>query len=121
MNLKNTKENGESAYAKIIAENGRSFYIKEDSSLEIDIGREKKDDPNYFCLADQNTISKKHAQIAWDITGHGFFIKNLSKNKIQVNNEDLTNNSEPYRLKNMSLIVISKIRMWFLLPQDTTE
>ena len=49
----------------------------------MDIGREKRDgDPNYFCLADQNTISKKHAQISWDIVKHGFFIKNLSKNKI---------------------------------------
>ena len=62
MNLKNKAEPGDSAYAKIIAENGREFFIKEDSSLEVDIGREKRDgDPNYFCLADQNTISKKHA------------------------------------------------------------
>ena len=83
MNLKNKPEAGPVAYAKIIAENGRTFFITEQSSLEVDIGREKLlDDPNYFCLADQNTISKKHAQISWDIEKHGFFIKNLSKNKI---------------------------------------
>ena len=77
------KEAGAAAFGKIVAENGREFYIKEDSSLEIDIGREKKgDDPNYFCLADQNTISKKHAQISWDFQKQGFFIKNLSKNKV---------------------------------------
>ncbi len=41
------------AFGRIIAENGREFYIREDSSLEIDIGREKRgDDTNYFCLAD---------------------------------------------------------------------
>ena len=81
-NLRN-KEAGASAYGRIIAENGREFYIREDSSLEIDIGREKRgDDPNYFCLADQNTISKKHAQISWDFSKHGFYIKNLSKNKV---------------------------------------
>lgn len=74
-----------SAYGRIIAENGREFYIEEDSSLEIDIGREKRDrDPNYFCLADQNTISKKHAQISWDFSKHGFYIKNLSKNKVSM-------------------------------------
>ena len=83
INLKR-KEPGHTAYAKMVAENGREFYIKEDSSLEIDIGREKKDnDPNYFCLADQNTISKRHAQIAWDIQKQGFYIKNLSKNKVR--------------------------------------
>lgn len=52
VNLKK-KEQGPKAFAKVVAENGREFYIKEDSSLEIDIGREKRgDDPNYFCLAD---------------------------------------------------------------------
>ena len=82
MNLSKT-EVGQAAFAKIVAENGREFYIREDSSLEIDIGREKRgNDPNYFCLADQNTISKKHVQITWDFTKQGFFIKNLSKNKI---------------------------------------
>ena len=61
LNLKQVRE-GKSAFAKIITENGREFFIQEESSLEIDIGREKRgDDPNYFCLADQNTISKKHA------------------------------------------------------------
>ena len=46
----------------MIAENGRSFYITESSSLTIDIGREKRaNDPNYFNLSDQNTMSKKHA------------------------------------------------------------
>ena len=119
MNLKQKAGAGPAAYAKLVAENGREFFIKEDSSLEVDIGREKRDnDLNYFCLADQNTISKKHAQISWDVSKHGFFIKNLSKNKIQVNNEDLTMNAEPYRLTNMCLIVISKIKMYFLLPLE---
>ena len=61
LNMKKKRQE-DTAHAKLVAENGRSYFIKEDSSLEVDIGREKKiDDPNYFCLADQNTISKKHA------------------------------------------------------------
>ena len=52
----NTKtiEKGQSAYAKIVAENGREFYITEESKLEVDIGRERKVpfDPNYFTLAE---------------------------------------------------------------------
>ena len=84
MNTQNT-ESGATAFAKIVVENGREFYIREDSSLEIDIGREKRgDDPNYFCLAEQNTISKKHAQIFWDFRKQSFYIKNLSKNKVSL-------------------------------------
>lgn len=47
------QEQGESAFAKLVGENGREFYIKEGSSLEIDIGREKRaGDLNYFNLSD---------------------------------------------------------------------
>ena len=52
---------GEAALACMEAENGRIFYITEKSTLTIDIGREKRvNDPNYFNLSDQNTMSKKH-------------------------------------------------------------
>jgi hypothetical protein len=55
------------AYARLVAQNGREFYIKEGSKLEIMIGREKKaDDLNYFNLSDSNTLSKQHATIFWD-------------------------------------------------------
>ena len=82
-NLEQKKESGESAYAKLLGENGREFYIREKSSLEIDIGREKRaNDPNYFNLADQNTMSKKHASIFWDDIEAGFYIRNYSKNKV---------------------------------------
>ena len=79
-------EQGQRAYAKIVSENNREFYITEESKLDIDIGREKKNplDPNYFTLAEQNTISKKHANIFWDEAKQSFFIKNLSKNKVSI-------------------------------------
>ena len=64
---KSKTEKGEVAYAKLVGENGREFYIKENSNLQIDIGREKKEgDLNYFNLSDSNTLSKKHAHIFWD-------------------------------------------------------
>ena len=54
--MRNTNEplrKGEYALAKLIGENGREFYITEKSTLEIDIGREKRlNDPNYFNLSD---------------------------------------------------------------------
>ena len=73
---------GEKAHAKLVAENGREFFIQETSSLIVDIGREKRTDPNYFNLSDQNTLSKKHAQIFWDFDQQAFFVRNFSKNKI---------------------------------------
>ena len=67
-----------------MAQNGREFYIKEGSKLEVTIGREKKtDDLNYFNLSDQNTLSKEHAVIFWDEAQQGFYIRNKSKNKVR--------------------------------------
>ena len=67
----------------MVSENGSNFYITERSCLTIDIGREKRiNDPNYYNLSDQNTMSKKHAQIFWDSIENGFYIKNYSKNKV---------------------------------------
>ena len=52
---------GEPALAMMECENGRIFYITDKSTLTVDIGREKRaNDPNYFNLSDQNTMSKKH-------------------------------------------------------------
>jgi len=83
-NLACPTEKTERAYARIVAQNGREFYIKEGSKLEIMIGREKKaDDLNYFNLSDQNTLSKQHATIFWNPDEQGFFIRNLSKNKVR--------------------------------------
>ena len=57
----------------------------ETSKLEIEIGREKRlDDYNYFSLSDQNTLSKKHAIIFWDFEKQGFYVRNLSKNKVSI-------------------------------------
>ena len=76
--LNSTLEKGETAYAKVVAENGKEFYMCED---EFEIGREvKMQGPRYFCLAESNTISKNHAKIFWK-EGQ-FFIVNLSKNKV---------------------------------------
>ena len=121
----------------MVGENGREFYITEKSTLEIDIGREKRvDDPNYFNLSDQNTMSKKHASICWDEMENGFFIRNYSKNKvskfdllnngnnsfqIQVDSYELTCKDNPHRLENMTLIVISKIKVYFLLPRGISD
>ena len=38
--------------------------------------------------------------------------------QIYVNGEDLTMTNEPLPLANMTLIMISKIKMYFMLPQD---
>ena len=37
--------------------------------------------------------------------------------QITINNDELTASSAPYKLTNMSLITISKIKLYFLLPQ----
>ncbi len=56
-------EEGDTAFAKLVAENGRQFYMKE---LEVEVGRElKMEGPKYFCLAETNTISKNHIKIFW--------------------------------------------------------
>jgi len=52
-------EEGEEAYAKLITQD-RVFYMNE---LSLLIGRDqaRKDEPNYFCICEQNTVSKLHA------------------------------------------------------------
>ena len=86
-------------------------------SIFVDIGREKRtDDPSYFNLSESNTMSKKHARIFWDPIHEGFYIENLSKNKIQVDNEEVCLGQEPRKLTNLALIMIAKVRCYFLLP-----
>ena len=69
------------AYAKLVAENGKEFYVNE---LDLEIGRESKlQCGKYFCLAESNTISKNHAKIFWDKASNSFMIQNLSKNKVR--------------------------------------
>ena len=113
----------EPAFAKIVADNGREYYVRAQQTGEIkfDIGREKREltDPAYFHLAESTTLSKQHAQIFWDITKSGFFIMNKSKNKIYVETEEVSTNQVCERpLTNMTCVMISKIRFYFLLPQD---
>ena len=62
-------------------------------------------------------MSKKHSRIFWDPVHEGFFIENLSKNKIQVDGDDVIMNNEPHSLPNMSLIIVAKVKCWFLLPK----
>ena len=51
-NCAETVKGGE-GFAKLVSENGREFIIEKGSSLEIDIGREKRvNDLNYFNLSD---------------------------------------------------------------------
>ena len=46
-------DEGEEGYGKLVAENGREFVIKPGSTMDIDIGREKRpNDLNYFNLSD---------------------------------------------------------------------
>ena len=78
--MNSTLEKGETAYAKVYADNGKVFYMSEE---EFEIGREAKlQGPRYFCLAESNTISKNHAKIFWK--DGQFFIVNLSKNKVSI-------------------------------------
>lgn len=77
-------EKGDAAFAKIVCDNGREFYLKE---TECEIGRDAKGQgPKYFCLSEQNTVSKQHAKIFWDQQQTGWFIRNLSKNKVRMIN-----------------------------------
>ncbi len=82
--MNSTLEKGETAFAKVVAENKREFYMFED---EFEIGREiKMQGPRYFCLAESNTISKNHAKIFWK--DDQFFIVNLSKNKVSIHTSE---------------------------------
>ena len=75
---------GSAGFAMLVGENGREFVIREGSSLEIDIGREKReDDLNYFNLSDANIMSKRHATIFWNKLENGFYIRNHSKNQVR--------------------------------------
>ena len=114
----------EPAYAKLVADNGREYYVQQQAStgeIKFDIGREKHEpnDPSYFFLAESTTLSKKHAEIFWDVTKQGFYIMNHSKNKIYVEQEEVGQKQVCSRpLINMTCIMISKIRFYFLLPMD---
>lgn len=71
-------ELGQTAFAKILVENGPEFYMNE---LEVEMGRERSmQGPKYFCIGETNTISKNHARIFWK--DDCFYIANLSKNKV---------------------------------------
>ena len=61
-------------------------------------------------------MSKRHARIFWDPVHEGFYIENLSKNKITVDYDEVSLKEEPKKLTNMALIVIAKVRFYFLLP-----
>jgi len=109
------------SYGKLVAENGKEYYIrKHDGNISFEIGREKRplDDATYFNLDAANTLSKKHALIFWDIDKQGFFIKNLHKNKIHVEDEEVGLDQCSRKLTNLTCIMIAKIRFYFLLPVD---
>ncbi len=108
------------AYGKLVADNEKEYFIRaqDDGQISFEIGREKRDlnDPAYFFLADSSTLSKKHAQIFWDIGKEAFYMQNLSKNKIYVEEQEIPQNGFSKPLTNMTCIMISKIRVYFLLP-----
>ena len=71
---------GETAYAKIVSNNGKEFYINE---LELEIGRDTKSQgPKYFCLSETITLSKNHIKIFFSSDKNSWLIQNLSKNKV---------------------------------------
>jgi hypothetical protein len=112
----------EPCYGKLVADNGREYFIQVyDGGIKFEIGREKKPltDPCYFNLAETNTLSKKHAEIFWDIDRQGFFMKNLSKNKILVEDEEVAMGQISRKLENMTAVMIAKIKFYFLLPIDS--
>ena len=105
------------AYARLVNEYGAIFEMRE---LEMEMGREKRmEGAKYWCVAESNTISKNHAHIFWN--DGAFYINNLSKNKIHVNFKEVMQGAEPVQLYNMSPIMISKIRVYFLLPHNTID
>lgn len=55
---------GTEAYAKLITQD-REFHMQ---GLSVIIGRDqsRKGDDSYFCICEQNTVSKMHAQIDWN-------------------------------------------------------
>jgi hypothetical protein len=96
------------SFAKLQAENGKTFNFTHVNDLTgdkkppvchaiyADIGREKRDgDLNYFNLSESNTMSKRHARIFWDPVHEGFYIQNLSKNKITVDCDEVSLGQEP--------------------------
>ena len=96
---------------------GKEFYINE-GIFEVCLGREKILDDSYFQIGENNTISKKHARVFWDKEFKCWKIQNLSKNKIYVNFESLQNTDQSRILQNMSPILISKMKIFFLLPRE---
>ena len=105
------------ALAKIITQEGKEFYVKEGVQV-IHLGREKVYNNEYFQIGDSNTISKRHAKIFWDNIDKNWKIENLSKNKIYVNFDSLMQSDKPRVLNNMSPILISKMKLFFLLPRS---
>eukprot|EP00347_Sterkiella_histriomuscorum_P012827 403367076 len=84
-------EQSESAFAKLVCNNDKVFYMTE---LEFEIGREvRPNDPKYFCLAETGTLSKNHAKIFWDKEKKSFMIQNLSKNKVSYKEKYHANSS----------------------------
>lgn len=103
----------------MVAENGREYLVRRhEGNICFEIGREQRDltDPCYFSLASTTTLSKRHAQIFWDIDKQRFFVKNLSKNKIYVEEDEVLLDSAPKELQHMQCVMIAKIRFYFLLP-----
>lgn len=78
--MSNDYEMGELAFAKIVSKE-KQFYMNEH---EVTLGRDaKENDLKYLCIDPKNTtISKQHAIIKWESELGGFYIKNLSKNKV---------------------------------------
>ena len=83
------------------------------------MGRENnKVSASYFQIGESNTISKKHARVFWDCAEKAWKIENISKNKIYVNFDQLLSTEAPRIIENMSFVLISKVKMFFLLPRD---
>ena len=64
MNSREMEKSQQAGFARIVADNGRTYIM---TKIILEIGRDPKSEgPEYFCLAESNTISKNHARIEWN-------------------------------------------------------
>ncbi len=107
------------AYAKLEGPN----FCKLIEKLNVYLGREvsiaeHSMDEEIIFISNSNIISRRHVNIFWDEKRSGWFVKNLSKNHIYVNNKIVKNTFEPIRLNYVSSLQIDDCKFYFFEAKD---
>ena len=101
------------AYAKIVGTSFNAYIF----ALNIRLGR-GIDSEEFIDLGDDTTISRNHAEIAWNYSRKAFQIKCIGKNSICVDKILINKDSDPVDLTNKSAVRIGSKCFYFLLPLD---